>query len=256
MSRSNNTEIISPSKRFFEWQGSTGKLKYFDKSIGEKGEIVILDLPFTFLVLDRLHTITGFSDADQSGFWANEIRDIKTEILTVRTKKGIEQKALYSELAPTLNKGASYAQSVYIAYFEGKDLMIGNIKIHGSAIGAWIDFCKGKDLYKIAINISGATPEKKGATNYFTPVFEAKQVSEATNEKATALDVELQQYLDLYLKKQSVDVPVKSNEDLKEAEHHNAVSEFEKESQQSYTNNNTHQHEPPVGNGADDDLPF
>ena len=38
MSRSNNTELINPAKRFYEWNGDKGGFRYFDKQLGEKGE--------------------------------------------------------------------------------------------------------------------------------------------------------------------------------------------------------------------------
>jgi len=201
MSRSNQIEIINPSKYFFEWQGSTGKIKYFDKNKGEKGEQVILPLPFSFLVLDKLATIKGFSDEDSSGFWSNEIRSIKDEKLTVRTKKGIYEQAYYPELKST-GKGAKYSQSVYIAYKDGNELVLANFQIFGSAIGAWIDLCKGKDIYKYAITISGATAAKKGATNFFIPEFKLSAViSPETEAKAIELDKTLQDYLNAYFKR-------------------------------------------------------
>lgn len=200
MSRSNNTEIINPAKFFYEWVGSKGCLKYFDKSKGEKGEQVLVQLPFTFLVLDRLSTIKGFSDDDQSGFWSNEIRDIKSEKLTVRTKKGIVGTDYYRNLAPILNLGACYSQSVYIAVKDEKgNFTICNFSIHGSAIGEWINLCKGKDIYKYAVTIASANPAKKGATSYFTPVFKLNPtISPETEAKAVELDKELQEYLTAY----------------------------------------------------------
>lgn len=200
MSRSNNTEIINPAKFFYEWVGSKGCLKYFDKSKGEKGEQVFVNLPFTFLVLDRLSSIKGFSDDDQSGFWSNEIRDIKKEKLTVRTKKGVVATEFYSNLAPVLNLGACYSQSVYIAVKDEKgQFSICNFAIHGSAIGEWINLCKGKDIYKYAVTIVSATPAKKGATNYFIPVFKLNPtISPETEQRAIELDKELQEYLTTY----------------------------------------------------------
>jgi hypothetical protein len=203
MSRSNNTEISSPCKRYYEWVGSKGCLRYFDKSKGEKGENVFVPLPFSFLVLDRLHTIRGYSDAAQSGFWSNEVRDLRDEQFTVRNKKGIVASGLYSNLAAVLNQGANYCQSVYIAVKNEKgELEICNLQIQGSAIGVWINVCKGKDIYKYAITISGATPAVKGATKYFTPVFKLNPtITEATEGKAQELDKELQEYLKSYFKR-------------------------------------------------------
>lgn len=204
MSRSNNTEIINPAKRYYEWVGSKGCLKYFDKERGEKGEIVEVPLPFSFLVLDKLSTIKGYSDADQSGFWSNEIRDIKKEPFTVRTKKGIVSTSLYEHLAPVLNQGACYCQSVYIAVKGDQGLEICNFQIHGSAIGEWINLCKGKDIYKYAVSIVGATPAKKGATSYFIPQFKlSSNITPETEAEAVDLDRELQEYLASYFKRSS-----------------------------------------------------
>ena len=200
MSRSNpNNDLQSPVTKKFEWSGSEGKIKSYD---AESKTNEFFDLPFTFLVLDKLATIAGFSDSDNSGFWSNEVRNTKTDLLCVRTKKGIEQEALYQDLEPTLNKGAKFAQSVYIAFYEGSELKIGNLKIFGSALGSWIDFTKNADIYKNAITIVDAKPEKKGATKYFVPVYQAKEVSDETNKKAALLDVEVQAYLTNYPSRQ------------------------------------------------------
>ena len=59
MSRSNPTDFNNPSQKNFEWNGESGGFRYFDKSLGEKGERVQVDLPFRFLVLDCLSTILG-----------------------------------------------------------------------------------------------------------------------------------------------------------------------------------------------------
>jgi hypothetical protein len=195
MSRSNNTEVRNPAEKFFQWSGSEGKIKYYDK---ETKENVFVDTPFTFLVLDKLITITGYSDEDESGFWSNEIRNVKRDVLTVRTKKGIRQEGFYDEVKH-LN-GAKFAQSVYIAYYdEKKKLTLGNFKFNGCAVSSWIEFCKGRDVYSGAIKIIDSQEDKKGATTYFSPVFEAKpDVSEQTEEAARELDRILQEYLTKY----------------------------------------------------------
>lgn len=194
MSRSNNVEIVSPCEKYFEWSGSEGKLKSYNKeaSVNEW-----TDLPFTFLVLDILTCIAGYSDKDQSGYWSNEVKDISKEPLTVKTKLGTVASGLYKDIKLALASiGADYAQSVYIAYYnEKKELVIGNIKIKGSAIGQWIEFRKKTKIYDVAIVISKAIDEKKGATKYKIPVFESKEVSEATNKLAIELDKVLQDYL-------------------------------------------------------------
>ena len=95
MSLSNITESTNPCTRWLEWQGSEGKLKYWDR---EAKENVYVKLPFKFLVLDILSTVKGFDDSSQMGYWANEIRDTRTDILTVRTKQGIRAQGLYADV--------------------------------------------------------------------------------------------------------------------------------------------------------------
>lgn len=197
MSRSNKQEgSQNPAKMWFEWSGATGQIKYFDKN---KNENLFLPLPFNFLVLDQLSTLTGYHDEKQSGIWANEVRNVRIEPFIVRTKEGIYGKGTY-DMVKNL-KGVRYTKSIYIAYYdENKELQIGNLKAVGSSLSAWIEFTKGKDVYENAVSITKAVQAKKGATKYFVPVFEVKSpVSEETNALALELDKELQAYLTDYL---------------------------------------------------------
>lgn len=196
MSRSNNTNTANPATRFFEWSGSTGQIKYYDK---EKGENVFIELPFTFLVLDQLSTITGYSDETQSGIWSNEVKNLKLEPLTVRTKQGILGAGMYESVKNL--KGVRFTKSIYIAYYnDDKELVIGNFKATGASLSAWIEFSRGKNVFDGAVTITKAVQAKKGATKYFIPDFQTKSdVSEETNAKANELDKQLQKYLNDYL---------------------------------------------------------
>lgn len=199
MSRSNNTEIINPAVRFFEWSGDEGLVKYYDKT---KKENVKLGLPFQFLVLDVLSTISGFSDADQSGYWSNEVRDLKSEIFTVRNKKGKQFEGTYEQLPSANLTGAKYAQSVYIMFKdENGEAQIGNIKMMGSSLGAWIDFRKNAKVFEMAVTITGTLEGKKGKTIYQMPVFAASEPTSNDNAIAIDLDKELQSYLKSYFAK-------------------------------------------------------
>lgn len=248
MSRSNNTEIKNPAEKFFQWSGSDGQIKYYDK---EAQENQIVDFPFPFLVLDRLTTMTGYSDEDQSGIWSNEIRNTKTQELTVRTKSGIKKKGLYEEVKTVT--GAKYAQSVYLAFYdENKNLQIGNFKMSGSAVSAWIEFCKGRDIYKGAVKITGAEEQKKGATKYYSPIFEAiPEVKETTEENAKALDVQLQEYLTAYfaLRGEEMAHAATASGNNSYIEQRNAeLNDYDKSTETAFEENL-----PPV---SDDEIPF
>ncbi len=217
MSRSNNTEVKSPSNRYFEWQGK-GKFKYYDKTLKDQPSkgIVEVPYPFRFIVLDQLVTIKGYSDPDQSGFYSNEIRDknLKTAILTVKTKKGLRYSGTYEQVIKELGaEGASYCKSVYVGYFdESNKLVIGNIQIHGAAIGAWIDFCKAQDVMKIGVQVKSHIEAKKGNTIYQIPVFEALPIKEETNIQALELDKQLQEYLKSYFNRDAEETTTTNSE--------------------------------------------
>lgn len=210
MSRSNNENITNPATKFFSWAGSKGELSFYDK---EKKENISVKMPFTFLLLDVLSTIKGYSDEDETGFYSNEVKNISTELMIVKTNKGVEiARGLYKDIKDAIvAKGAKYAQSCYIAFYdEEKKLKIGNIVFVGSSlgggenkkekyeVGAWMGFCKANkaDLMKKAIVMELDNRIcVKGATQFYCPKFSFKEISETANEAANELDRELQEYL-------------------------------------------------------------
>lgn len=202
MSRSNPT-TTNPARKFYSWAGSDGNLVYWDKDQEKEIKVTV---PFEFMVLDQLSTITGWSDEDESRYWSNEVRDITNDELTVKTSKRTHAVAKYGDLTEVRAKGAKYAKSVYIAFKDGNELVIGNFKVYGAALTAWIDFTKKTDVYKCAVVLKGKSDvQTKGKTEYYLPVFEKKQVTPDTNEEAVRLDKELQDYLRAYFSLRNVD---------------------------------------------------
>lgn len=236
MSKSKETEntTSNPSTRWFEWVGSKGCLKYWDR---DKKENFFVELPFRFIVLDQLNTVTGFSDALQQGFFANEVRDTRDK-LTLRTKQGIHTEGIWKQDLSIID-GARFTKSIYIAYFdEDKELQLGNIKFSGSALGGLSDGAidanlkavkkdKSVELFNdaflnnigwfnfsgqyrkienedFAVELTGFILDKKGSNEFLRPVFKTVAVSEETNQKAIALDIELQIYLNTYFETKKV----------------------------------------------------
>lgn len=201
MSRSNNTELVNPAVRFFDWSGADGKVQYFDKELGEKGENVEVPLPFKFLVLDRVAQITGGLDRGDKyeGFWSNAVKNLKTQGFVVRSKQGIEAQGLYENIKGT--PGVKFMTGLYIAFYDDdKQLQIGYLKIKGAALTAWIEFTKAhRDIYQGAFGITGSEKCKKGTNTYYEPVFEFfSNVSDEADAMAKELDVHLQEYLTAY----------------------------------------------------------
>lgn len=205
MSRSNQTELINPAVRFFDWRGGEGTVSYFDKSLGDKGENVTVKLPFKFLVLDKVSQVTGGIDRNGSydGFWSNAVRNTKTQPLIVRSKAGVEIQGLYEHIKG--HPGVKFMQGLYIAFYDESGLLnTGYLKIKGAALTAWIEFCKAhRNIYEGAFGIEGKNQQKKGSTTYYEPVFKHyPKVSEEADNVAKMLDVQLQEYLTAYFAQQ------------------------------------------------------
>ena len=190
-------QLQNPAIHFYDWSGSKGELSYWNK---EKQERVPIKLPFKFIVLDELHTITGYSDADQSGFWSNEVRKT-TQDFTVRTKKGVKYVGPYKNDKGIVQipQGSKYAKSVYIAQKLGDEWVIANLKLSGAALTAWIDLNSKHRTEGNITALTGSVEGKKGATTFQVPTFEYGGAPTGDIlQIATDLDAQLQEYLDTY----------------------------------------------------------
>lgn len=204
MSRSNpNEHAANPAVRWFEWNGETGTIRHYDK---EKKENVTTDLPFTFVLLDRLGSVGGWHDASQSGIYSNEVRDTRQDVLVVKAfKGGTLAEGLYKDIKDRVNTvGGKFVVSCYVAFkLTDKEMAIGGLKLKGAALGPWMDFEKANraQLYKQAIEIHGFTEGKKGRVTFRMPSFRLKPLSDDSNQVAIDLDKEVQTFLTSYLKR-------------------------------------------------------
>jgi hypothetical protein len=202
MSRSQPTQNEpNPATRFYEWNGESGLVRYYDK---ERRENVEVPLPFTFILLDSLSTIGGWNDASQSGIYSNEVRDTRTDILVVKSfQGGVIDTGLYKDIKEHVTSkavGGQFVTNCYIAYKLGKELALGAFRIKGAALGAWMDFSRAHraELYAGAITIDGYEEAKKGKIVFRTPTFKIVPLSKESNAIAVGLDATLQAYLTRY----------------------------------------------------------
>lgn len=212
MSRSNPTDIIpNPSTRWFEWNGDEGHPKYYDRET-EKTEQV--QLPFEFVLLDRLSVIKGWHNASESGITSNEVRDTRNETLFVRAFQMKEPIAegFYSAIKDKVKaNGGSYSINLYIAYTVGDgQLALGAFTLRGAARGAWMDFESNKEnrpqLYKKGIVIQSTAHGEKGSgkklIQWEAPIFELVDLPQEINDQAATIDRDLlQPYLTSYFKR-------------------------------------------------------
>lgn len=195
MSRSNpRVESSNPCKTFLKWKGAEGHFSMWDKST-EKEVIVN---PGRMLFLDKLFTVKGFSDKHQQGIYSNEIHSTKTEQLNVRVfgNDSVSIVGLYDEIKDKLPAGAKLGNSLYVMH---EDEII-NLQLTGSALSAWIEFCKANKAWQSgAIVFQGKSElKKKGATKYYEPVFSWAYATSDEDAKAIELDKVLQDYFEGY----------------------------------------------------------
>jgi len=215
MSLSRPTATTSPAKLYLKWKGITGVLYYYNKESDKEVEI---ERPFKFVVLDELHSVSGFSEQDNSGIYSNEVRVIGEE-LHIMTRAGELLRGPYTQIKDSIKaKGGKYTKSIYLATEIDGETIIANLKLSGAAGGAWMDFTReNKGYTDTEVTIEEKALEgKKGATVFQMPIFKVSEMSYEVRDTATELDKELQTYLDQKLgEKAEADRPMKQSDVFK-----------------------------------------
>lgn len=226
MSRANPSASGSPNpaQRWFEWDGKTGKVWYWDKVKKEEIEFDPHKSGWPFLLLEITRTITGFHQASKSKVFSNEIMDTRTGVMHVRCFKGGDLvKGLYSQIKDRVNSksvGGHFTLNLYIAHRESAKapLTIGCMQVKGAALGAWMEFEKvnRKAIWEKAIVLKGITKGKTGDVDYVMPVFNIKDTSAETDKDAKLLSVELDAWLKDYMTRNTVTQVAKAGEAVHE----------------------------------------
>ena len=195
-----STPQSNPATKFLSWKSNDKQFSYYDK---ETKENVLVPLPLKFLVLDEMHSISGWNDATQSGIYSNEVKFISKETMTVKPFKGNEiAKGLYKDIKEKVKSaGGHYVKSIYIMLEDGT---LANLQLKGSAVQKWGEFtAKGKQrLVDEWVVVDKAVDGKKGAVKFTTPDFRFLQsITDAESELADECFNTLEAYMNTYLSK-------------------------------------------------------
>lgn len=233
MSRSNPNDngAPNPAVRWFEWNGETGSVRYYDKDAKQNVDV---GSDFRFMLLDQLGSVRGWHEASESGIYSNEVKDTRKDVLVVKAfKAGTLAEGLYKDIKDRVTTvGGQFVANCYVAFkHDGDDLAIGSLRFKGAALGAWMEFCKvnRSALYKKAVAISGFTEGKKGRVIFRVPVLKAVDVSAESNDQAVALDAELQEWLTGYLTRntrEQVERPPQHEPEPQQAPEYSPVAEL------------------------------
>ena len=190
----------NPATKFLSWKSNDKCFSYYDK---EAQANVKVELPFKFLVLDELHTISGWNDASSSGIYSNEVKFISKETMTVKPFKGNEiAKGLYKDIKEKIvAAGGHYVKSIYIMLEDGS---LANIQLKGAAIQKWGEFTQ-KTRNRLPdewIIVKDTLEGKKGAVKFYTPnfTFDGSLNEEQSNQADDCFNT-LETYLKAYLVK-------------------------------------------------------
>lgn len=187
-----NPAVEYPAKKKIEFKSSAKCFLYYDK---DEKKNVLVPLPFEFIVIDEFACITGYHESSSSGIWSNEVKNTKTEPLTVKAFKGGQiAEGLYQDIKDTVkSQGGKYTKSLYIMY----DGELCNLKLSGAGFSGYEDKNKvthggwimaGKlDSTKKKIVVNTTIEGKKGTNVYDVPLFEQGDAI-TTSEKDEALD--------------------------------------------------------------------
>jgi len=219
-----NNYVPNPAKHSLQWSGSEGVFYSYDVN---KRERVNLELPLRFAWVESLSTITGYNEPDGFFIRANEIKDLKSEALNVhhyvtegsgdnaKSKRVNDFSGLYIEIKDQV-KSKSYGgrfTTVVYAVADGdngpvKSGDIIRIEIAGAALNAWID--KGFNHYDGGVAVYEAAPKKKGAVDYFQPIFKQESIGPEVDESAKNADTLVNNWVEQ--KASSSSVPEDSDE--------------------------------------------
>ena len=205
MSTSNRRSAFSapqsnPSTKFLQWKSNEKGFEFYNKETQQK---VSVPLPFKFLVLDEMHTVSGWNDASSSGIFSNEVKFISKEVMTVKPFKGNEiAKGLYKDIKEKIvAAGGHYVKSIYIMLEDGS---LANLQLKGSAVQKWGEFTQ-KTRNRLPdewVQVTKAIEGKKGAVKFFTPDFSfERSISDAEAVQADEAFNILETYLKAYLVK-------------------------------------------------------
>lgn len=238
MSMSKPRTAENPVTKFIQYKSSQGFF-YYDK---EKEEDILIDMPFYFIVLDELSSITGFHKKENTGIYSNEIHNTKTEILTVRAfKSDWKCKGFYEDIKDAaFGVGGKFTKNIYALWLLPTPELV-QVKLSGAGFEGWME--KKFQAEGQCIVCKSYHEGKNGTTVYKIPEFKSVVLPD---EKKYLYDVALKQdeivqsYLSVYKSIKAEEVveeevtdtkteePVKAS-DTKSPDRQKRDDEFQKE---------------------------
>ncbi len=204
--------VSNPCERWLEFKN--GEIVEYNKTTETN---IVHPKPFTFMVLEDLSTIKGFHTDLEIGIYSNEVRNLKEEILNVKTKKDVIATGYYDDIKEIIKaKGGKFTKSVYIMFKDTatNKYVMGNLSIGGSALAGgkladkvtevpgYMEFStkyRGDILKKAVKVLKEVTECKKGSNIYNVPNFAIQEITPESDKEAIEMAKTIREYLNKYL---------------------------------------------------------
>ena len=173
-----------PASLYLEWSSDDKAFRFYNHQT-KSNELFNQDLKF--LVLKEMHTVKGWHDKSQSGIYSNEVKNIGSEQLEVKSfKGGTLARGVYKEIKDIVsNVGGRYVKSVYAMLEDGS---VVNFSFKGAVVQQWGDtFNKARKRFGDEwVVLDTIEDRKKGKVSFSVPVF--KFGGSLTDEQSKAAD--------------------------------------------------------------------
>lgn len=202
MSRSNKQQLNDPATKILRWTSEKGCFQVYDRESGEKND---LNIPVSFVVLDELQTVKGWSAKYDSGIYANLWRSNEPGFFKVRVNQGGGNDFPITGHWKTIkdrveNEGGKWVKVIY-AMMKAKAGGYETVRIDLHGVVAYL-FGQIKGSMDGAIVIKETFVDeklkKKLRKEFLFPKFEKMKINEDVEEQAILKDRELQDYLTDY----------------------------------------------------------
>jgi hypothetical protein len=197
-------KIKNPATKFIEFKGEAGIFQYYDK---ETEQNIQLPLPIFFVVLDELHTVKGYNKNYKNGVYSNEIKNIKSELLSVGIfKTDVKIIGLWDKIKGEIERiQGQYSKSVYAGLIiKDKPMELINFQFYGASRSPWFDYKGDKEKYGVCIKET--VKDSNGTVSFMRPIFSPVNLKPEHIEQAMILDKKLQVYLKTYLNQKETEI--------------------------------------------------
>lgn len=189
-------KMKNPVTKFYEFKSEKKKFVWFNKdNEAEKKEdkYEALPLPAYFVVVDELSKVTGFCKKAGSGIYSNEVHNLSSEPLTVRTfKGGYHVEGIWNDIKGDVGSlNGVFTKSVYALLVKSdNEHELVNISFSGASLGEWVDFSYNQSENIVAI-MDTFEEKSNGGIKYNVPLFKKFKIKEDVLNEAIRIDEEL-----------------------------------------------------------------